>query len=187
MFTGIYGSMGLSWGWNWLKNSFFPFFLFIFSIPLGNHSDLITTRLQLLVSWLVEVVCHNILGIDIVREGNQLYDAARTYQYEVAAACSGIRSLFTIFLLATAFGFLTFRSLGKRLFMMSLAVPFAVLGNLIRMMCIVLFATLFGKEWGDKVHENAIASIIPYIPAILGLLWIGGWLERREKRQHPSV
>jgi exosortase len=182
MFTGIYGLMALAWGWRWIMKSFFPFFLFIFSIPLGNHADIITTRLQLLVCWLVEVISHNVLGIGVIRNGAQLFDPAGAYQYEVAAACSGIRSLFTIFLLATTYGFLTFRSTWKRLFVMSLAVPFAVLGNLIRMMFIIVAASLFGQKTGDWVHENGFISLIPYVPAILGLLWVGSLLEKRQKK-----
>ena len=27
LFTGIYGLMGLAWGREWLRHSFFPFFL----------------------------------------------------------------------------------------------------------------------------------------------------------------
>lgn len=183
MFTGIYGLMGLAWGWRWLKGSFFPFFLFIFSIPLGNHSDIITTRLQLLVCWLVEAISHNLLGIGVIRAGTQLYDPSGAYQYEVAAACSGIRSLFSIFLLATAYGFLNFRALWKRVFFMMLAFPFSVLGNLLRMLCIIFAASLFGQKAGDWVHENLIVSLLPYVPTIIGLLWIGSWMEKLEKRK----
>ena len=90
LFTGIYGLMGLAWGPEWLRKSVFPFFLFIFSVPLGAQSEFITFPLRQLVSWLVEVVAHWILGIDVIRVGTQLYNASGTYQYEVAAACSGM-------------------------------------------------------------------------------------------------
>lgn len=183
LFMGIYGLMGLTWGWQWMASSFFPFFLFIFSVPLGNHADIITTRLQLLVSWLVEMVSHNLLGIGVIRRGAQLFDPAGQFQYEVAAACSGIRSLFVIILLATTYGFLTFRSTWKRLFVASLAIPFAVLGNLVRMMLIVIAASLFGQKGGDWVHDDGFMSLIPYVPAIAGLLWVGGRLEKGEKKK----
>ena len=35
LFTGIYGLMGLAWGPQWLRESFFPFFLFAFCVPAG--------------------------------------------------------------------------------------------------------------------------------------------------------
>ena len=37
LFTGIYGLMGLAWGREWLRQSAFPFFLFVFCIPLGGR------------------------------------------------------------------------------------------------------------------------------------------------------
>ena len=54
---------------------------------------------------------------------------------------------------------------------MALAFPFAVLGNLARMLLIVLAAERGGQEAGNFVHENMICSLIPYIPAIVGLLF----------------
>ena len=184
--------MGLSWGRTWLRKSFFPFFLFVFSIPLGDQAKFITFPLRLLVCQLVEMVSHWILGIDVVRIGTQLVDPTGTYQYDVAPACSGIRSLVAVFLLATIYGFVTFRSTWKRVFLMALALPFAVLGNLVRMLCIIVAAELGGQEAGNYVHEGcpihlplvgeiAIVNLLPYIPAIVGLLWVGSWLEKRSK------
>lgn len=177
-FAGIYGLMGLAWGWGWLKKSFFPFFLCAFAVPLGNHSDIVTTRLQLLVCWLVEHFSNLVLGIEVTRNGTQLSNPSGGYQYDVVAACSGIRSLVAIFLLGTVYGFLTFRSSWKRVFFMALAFPFAVLGNFIRLMCIVIAAQIGGQEAGQWVHNNTYCSLIPYVPAIFGLLWIGNLMEK---------
>jgi exosortase/archaeosortase family protein len=95
-----------------------------------------------------------------------------------------------ISLLATIYGFITFRSPWKRLFMIALAVPFAVLGNLVRMLLIIVAAAMGGQEWGNYVHEGGpfgIISLLPYLPAMFGLLWIGRWLEKKsgpdEKKQ----
>jgi exosortase/archaeosortase family protein len=112
--------------------------------------------------------------------GTQLLDPLGNYQYDVAPACSGIRSLIAIFLIATIYGFLMFRSPWKRLFFMASAVPLAILGNLARMLCIIMAAELGGQETGNYVHESSIFSLIPYLPAIAGLLLLGRWMERRE-------
>jgi len=175
--------MGLSWGRGWLQRSFFPFFLFIFSMPLGDQAKFITFPLRLLVCWLVEIISHWVLGIDVMRVGTQLIDPSGTYQYDVAPACSGIRSLVAIFLLATIYGFVAFRSTWKRLFLMVLAFPFAVLGNLLRMLCIIVAGALGGQEAGNYVHESTLISLVPYIPAIIGLLWVGRWMEKRWKSE----
>jgi exosortase len=188
LFTGIYGLMGLAWGSQWLRKSCFPFFLFIFCVPISVLLTPITLPLRILVSALTQWVAHYILGIGVMRMGTELFNPAGTYQYDVAAACSGIRSLVAIFLLATVYGFMTFRSPGRRLFLMALALPFAVLGNLIRMLFIIIAAEIGGQSWGNYVHENFIISLIPYVPAILGLLWVGGWMEKQlepAKKEQP--
>lgn len=184
MFIGIYGLTGLAWGPAWLRHSSFPFFLFIFCVPTAVVLEPITFPLRILVSTLVEWIAHYILGIGVLRMGTQLFDPLGTYQYDVAAACSGIRSLTAIFLFATVCGFVMFRSPGKRLLMMSLAVPFAILGNLLRMLLIIIAAVMGGQEWGNYVHESTLISLVPYLPVFLGLLLVVRWLE--EKTDTPG-
>src|ERR1700728_3245333 len=75
MFVGIYGLMGLAWGREWLRQSSFPFFFFLFSIPLGGPADYVTFPLQQIVSWLTEKTAH-LVGIDVIRVGTQLFDAS---------------------------------------------------------------------------------------------------------------
>jgi exosortase len=182
LFAGIFGLMGLAWGREWLQNSLFPFILFIFSIPLGQHGQLVTFPLQQLVSWLAEKTAHGI-GIDVIRIGTQLIDPMGQYGYDVAAACSGIRSLIMNFLLGTIIAFVFLRSPLNRLFLLALALPFAILGNLLRLVLIIIAAEMGGQKWGNFVHENFIVSLVPYIPAIVGFLSIGFWLEKRELKK----
>lgn len=182
LFTGIYALMGLTWGPKWLRKSFFPFFLFAFCIPLGTLSQPITFRLRLMVCQLVEAVCHYILAIDVIRDGTMLRDPTGHYQYEVAAACSGIRSLVAISLMATVYGFGWFTGIWKRLVMMASAVPLAIIGNLVRMLTIVIAAEIGGQQLGNSVHDSTVFSMLPYIPAILGLFLLGRWLHETPRR-----
>jgi exosortase len=181
LFTGIYGLMGLAWGPAWLRASFFPFFLFAFCIPFGSLAQPLSFPLRLLVCRLTQFLGHIVLGMDIIREGTILRDPSGQFQYEVAAACSGMRSLVAIFLLACIYAFLTSTSPWKRLLLIGSAVPLAVIGNLTRMMMIVLAAELGGQDAGNFVHENFICSLVPYVPVIVGLILLGRWLERGHK------
>ncbi len=188
LIAGIYALMGLAWGREWLRHSSYPFFLFIFSVPMTSHLNFILFPLRMLVTWLVEMIAH-LVGISIIRQGTQLIDPSGTFQYEVAAACGGMRSLIAVFLLATVYGFAAFRSPGKRILLMALAVPFAVLGNTLRLLAIIVAAEMGGQSWGNYVHEGGpfgIISLLPYVPGIVGLLWVGRWLENREAKNKSA-
>ena len=182
LFIGIYGLTGLAWGPAWLKNSLFPFFLFAFCVPLGLQAQFISFPLRLLVCHLVEWFANGILAIDVQRNGTSLLNASSNYQYEVAAACSGMRSLIATFALSVIYSFVSFREWWKRLLLIASAFPLAVLGNFVRMMTIIIAAEIGGQSWGDKIHEGGpggIFSLLPYIPAFAGLLLLGHWLRPR--------
>jgi exosortase len=190
LFTGIYGLMGLAWGRQWLRESFFPFFLFAFCIPLGWSAVSITFPLRLLVCRLVEWICGYILQIDIVREGTALMDAGHRYQYDVAPACSGIRSLFATLVVAVIYAFLSFRIPWRRLVLIASAAPLAVLGNVVRMLTIVIAAEIWGPAAGSYVHEGGpfgVLSLLPYIPAFLGIFLLGSLLREPRPPDPPPA
>lgn len=182
LFLGIFGLMGLAWGRAWLKASLFPFWLFIFCVPLAALTTMITLPLRLIVTWLVAGAA-NLLTIHVVRQGTQLMSADGSFQYDVVAACSGMHSLVAIFLLATVYGFVMFNSPGRRILFMALALPLSILGNFTRLMCVIFAAEIGGQNTGNYVHENWFFSLIPYLPAIAGLLLVGRWLENQPKAQ----
>ena len=184
LFAGIYGLMGLAWGRQWLRESFFPFCLFAFCVPLGWSAVSITFPLRLLVCRLVELTSSYIFQIDILRVGTALINPAGHYQYDVAAACSGIRSLFATVAVAIIYAMLCFRPWWKRGVLIASAVPLAVFGNIVRMMTIIIAAEIWGQEAGNYVHEGGpfgIISLLPYVAAFAGLILLGRLLG-----DHPS-
>jgi exosortase len=189
LFTGIYGLMGLAWGPQWLRESFFPFCLFAFCVPLGWSAVAITFPLRLLVCRAVELISCNILQIDILRVGTQLSDPTGHYQYDVAAACSGIRSLFATIAVAIIYAMLGFRTWWKRGLLIAAALPLAVLGNIVRMLTIIVAAEIGGQEAGNYVHEGGpfgIISLLPYAAAFAGLLLLGHFL-REKMTESPAA
>lgn len=181
-FVGLYGLTGLAWGPAWLRATFFPFFLFGFCVPVGSLAEPVTFRLRLLVSQLVGLVCHYLLAIDVNVQGNLLIDPTGHYQYEIAAACSGIRSLIATIAFSVVLGFSSFNQAWKRALMVASSFPLAVLGNLVRMLFIVLAAEMGGQEWGSYVHDGGPAglfSLLPYVPAFIGLLVLERLLKGR--------
>jgi exosortase len=176
--TGLYGLTGLAWGKHWLKASFFPFFLFAFCIPVGEFADPLTMPLRLLVSRIVEMVAQLGLAPDLLREGTQLFDAQHTFGYEVAAACSGIRSLVALVALTTIYGFVNFKAPWKRAVMMLAAVPLAVLGNVVRLCLTIMVAEMFGQSAGKAVETNF--GFITFAVAVGCVFLLARWLEKTE-------
>jgi len=173
---GIYGLTGLAWGKHWLKASLFPFFLLMFCIPVAEFSASLTLPLRLMVSRIVEIIAHLGLSPDLIREGTQLYDSQHTFAYEVAAACSGIRSLVALIALTTIYGFINFKSPWKRVVMILIAIPLAVLGNVVRLCFTIGVAEAFGQAAGKAVETNF--GFLTFAVAVACAFMISRWLER---------
>ena len=185
-FIGLYGLTGLAWGRAWLQAAFFPFCFFAFCVPLGNSAEMITHPLRLLATRITAGVSDGVLGIGVVQTGTSLWDPAGRFQYEVAAACSGIRSLTAIFVLAMIYGYIMLRQNWKRLVMLAAAFPLAVLGNVVRLLAIILAAEAFGQKAGNYVHESSVLSLLPYLPALAGILGLGRLLRDRPAEPAPG-
>jgi exosortase len=180
LLVGIYGLMGMAWGREWLRKIFFPFFLFVFLVPFSTVIEPVTFPLRLIAAKIVELICHGVLAIDVLREGTELKDPANQYHYEVAAACSGIRSFVAIGLMATVGAFVYFKQWWRRGVLFALVIPLALAGNILRLLTIILAADFGGQSAGNFVHEGGpggMISLLPYVPAIFGLMYAGRRLE----------
>ena len=174
-FFGLYAITGLLWGRAWLRATFFPYFLFAFMLPLTNDMEGLTLPLRHLATKLTVLISHG-LGIDVLQQGTQILDRANRFHYDVEAACSGLRSLTTMLTLACIFAFTAFRGNWKRVLVIGSSVPFAVLGNTLRLLTIVVAAEHSGQKAGEFVHEHWFFSLVPYIPAMIGLMLLARWL-----------
>jgi len=177
-FAGVYSLMGLMWGFAWLRGTFFPFFLFVFSVPLATLSEPITFPLRLMATTITGWINQGVLGIGVICDGTRIFDPNGAYQYEVAAACSGIRSLTAIFALSLIYGFVVFGSIWKRLAMVLAAVPLAVAANVFRLTMIIVASEAFGRASGEHVHASGWLSMLPYVLALGGVFLFGGWLRK---------
>ena len=177
-FVGLYGLTGLMWGRHWLKASWFPVFLFAFCMPVGELANSLTLPLRLLVAKIVELVGHLGLAPDLIRQGTQLTDAQRTFAYEVAPACSGIRSLVALLAITTIYGFVNFQRPGSRAVMLLAALPLAVLGNVVRLCFTIVVAEVGGQDAGKFVETKF--GFITFAVALGCVYFLARWLEKFE-------
>ncbi len=175
-YLGLYGLVGAFWGWRFLRAVFFPYFLFAFCLPVGTLADALTLPLRMIATSITATISQYGLGVPLVRNGTQIFDAGGTFQYEVAAACGGLRSLTATLALACLYAFMNLERPWKRIVVILSAFPLAIAGNVLRLTLIILAAEAFGQEAGNWVHDNAVCSLLPYVPAFLGLGALGSWL-----------
>ena len=185
-FAGLYAVMGVAWGFQWLKASFFPFFLFGFCVPTANVLVPLAFPLRMKATQITVALCKGLLGIDVLQNGTRILDATGRYQYEVAAACSGIRSLTAITVIALIYAFVAFKKPWQRALMIASAVPFAVVANVARLSSIIVASEAFGPKAGQWVHNSDWVSLAPYIPAIGGMFLLGHLISRPWRQRDPA-
>ncbi|MCD6050520.1 MAG: hypothetical protein K0Q55_1923, partial [Verrucomicrobia bacterium] len=175
LFLGIYGLIGVAWGPAFLRAIFFPYFLFMFSVPIGSLSGMITFPLRMVVTK-IAVAIAQFLGVDVIQDGSRILDEAGKFNYDVAPACSGIRSLVAMFLLATVYAFMIFKQGWARAVIIAAAMPLAIVGNVVRLTTIILVGKAFGHDAGVMIEQKF--GFVTFLVALVGLYGISWLLER---------
>lgn len=178
LFLGLYSLVGLVWGRAFAARCFFPFILFVFCIPVGLMVDRLTFPLRQASTDIAVWLAQAFFGVEVIKDGVRILDPDGTYQYEVAAACSGLRSLIALSALTTIYGFLVFRTAWKQWLFVFISLPIALVGNVIRLLAIVLAAESMGQKAGHFVHEWF--GFVTFVLAFAVVMWLGRWLEESE-------
>jgi exosortase len=143
LFLGIYGAElflsrisllmilgGLIWtlaGSEMLRELRFPLLVLLLGIPWPKVIyNQITFPLQILASKLASAALP-LFGVPVMRDGNIIQ--LPSMQLEVAEACSGIRSLMSLFTAAVFYGYFLEPSVKRRVILALAALPIAVLAN----------------------------------------------------------
>lgn len=146
-----WGGLALGGGRRWGRAAAFPLAFLVFAIPL-NVLDTAGFYLRLGVIEVAYRLAH-LMGIDVLRNGTQLLSPDGSYSYDVAAACSGMRSLMALAALSLLVGYLNFRSWPRRAAIGLLCFPYAFVGNVVRIFSIIVAAAWRGQHAGAVVHE----------------------------------
>jgi exosortase len=179
LFLGFYSLIALVWGRVFAMRCFFPFILFVYCIPVGLMVDQLTFPLRQASTDIAVGAAHLFFGVEVIKDGVRIMDPNGAYQYEVAAACSGLRSLIALSALTTVYGFLSFRTPWKQWLFVFISIPIALAGNVLRLLAIILAAESMGDKAGHFVHEWF--GFVTFALALVVVMWLGRWLE-----EHPE-
>jgi exosortase len=162
-----WGVLMLAGGGRWGRAAVFPLGFLLLAVPAGFLDALgVGFYLRLGVTESVRVLAQA-AGIDVIRNGTQLFAPDGQYQYDVAAACSGIRSLTAIVALALIVAYLNFRSFWVRGVVVLASLPAVFLGNVLRVALVVAVGEWRGHAAGERLH--AWSGFLVFA-VVLGLL-----------------
>jgi exosortase B len=142
-----------------LRVAWFPVVYMIFMIPLpGMLVDLITGSLKQWISMIVEFILYGV-GYPIARTG--VIISIGQYQLQVADACSGLHSMFSLTALGTLFMYMMARkSMVHNAIMFALILPIAFAANIIRVIVLVLVTYYLGDEAGQGFLHGAAGMVL---------------------------
>jgi len=135
--TYCFGSRSL------VKELRFALLVLVLAIPLPS---IIFNEIAIPLQFFTSKLASHLLplfGVPVFREGNMIELA--TVKLEVAEACSGIRSLVTLFTLAVFYGYFLEKSFLRRVVLALSSIPIAIAANAIR-----IFGTGLCVEYWDR-------------------------------------
>jgi exosortase len=135
-------------GWEYLLAVSFPLTFLILMVPSATIFTRVTFPLQILASKTASFLLM-LAGVSVVREGNILLLSGARMQ--VAEACSGIQSLFSLVTLAIVYGYLVETKIGMRVLLALVAVPISILANALR----ISVTGLVLQRWGIERAQGS--------------------------------
>ena len=181
----IWGAIWFVWSARHARIMAFPVLFLLLMIPLpAIVFNQLAFPLQLLASNVGESAIAA-AGVPVLREGNVLHLPARTL--EVVEACSGIRSLVSLVMLAIVLGYFTEPRIPARVALALAAVPIAILANAAR-----VAGTGLAAEWiGPAAAEgffHTFSGWLMFVLAFGGLVLAQYGLSRiRPLRARPAL
>lgn len=169
-------------GWHVAKVLIFPCAYLIFCVPL-NFLDSLTFPLKMFATT-ASTGLLNGLGIAAMNEGSKIRLVNNpNISYEVAAACSGLRSLLAMTAITAVYAYLTQKTLVKKWMLFLCSIPLAVFGNIVRVTTIFLVAQSFGKPIADGLYHGYSGYIV-FAAAISCMIGLGSLLNVNYKEAY---
>jgi len=177
------------------RRVFWLWVLFAMTWPFVPFTGMISFPLQKVMAAMTTGTL-NLIGESVVRNGTAVMSApdgatglemGERFSLKVAAACSGLRSLFALVMLSLVMGLLLLRDGWKRLILLMTAIPLAVFGNFVRMILLYIGTVTMGAEFaiGGGEHDpsgyHIMAGIMVFFVAVAGMLVVIAILQHGSK------
>jgi exosortase len=156
-------------GWQLLRELRFVLLVLLLAIPIPSIIfNEITLPLQMLASKLASALLP-LFGVPVLREGNVIELPAM--KLEVAEACSGIRSLVSLFTLSIFYGYFLEKSFVRRTVLALSSIPVAIAANAVR----ILGAGLCVQYWDPDKAEgffHEFSGLVMFLVSLVCLFFV---------------
>lgn len=158
------------------RNLIFPlsFLLTMIPLPLALIGAL-TVKLKLFAAQ-ISVFVLNHIGFPSVRDGS--YIRMPGSFIEVAAPCSGLRSLVSLLTMGLLFAYAMKIPMWKKVILFISATPIALATNMMRIVMVAAVNDLYGEKVALGIFHD-ITGYLVFVVAFFGLLAVGKLLEGR--------
>lgn len=186
LFFVLAGIMIYFRGWRFFRAVLFPWAALFLMVPLpAIIFNQIALPLQFQASRLASGLLA-IVGVPVLREGNVIQLPSLTL--DVVEACSGLRSLVSLLVLSVFYGYLFEPRIYRRVLLILVAIPIAVLANGVR----IMGSGILGQYWDAEKAEGFFHMFSGWLVFLLSLGLVVvfhaflSWLDRRTKRRHAG-
>lgn len=153
----------------------FPILFLLFMVPVPvSARALVAFPLQLFASRVSAAILNGV-GVVAVREGNVLH--LSNMSLEVAAACSGIRSMVSYMMLGVFFSYISRNRRRVTVALLALAIPIALAANIARVVLSGLAASWFGPKTAEGFLHQA-SGLLMFAAGFVIFLGLNALLNR---------
>jgi len=156
----------------------FPCAYLIFAVPFDFLGELATFLQGIMTS--SSAVLLNALGLPVQQVGNQLFGDG--YAFNVDVPCSGIRSLQALTALTAIYAYLTQTGLVRKWLLFLSAIPLAVIGNMARVISVVLVAEGLDAEFASGTYHD-MSGFVVFAVAVILMVAVGALLSKFSKQR----
>ena len=158
----------------------FPAVFLLFCMPLHTYLDIVTIHLRMLAV----AIAHGVLagcGSEVVRQGTMLFSPTGAFAIDVAAPCSGMRSLFAMMALTAGYAYFTQPTWLRRVLLFALSIPIAIAGNVVRILTIVGVAATCSPSFATGFYHDYSGYVV-FLVAILFMVAAGSLITKGAER-----
>jgi len=170
----LYGIVMWLWGWPVAKALAFPVFYLCFMVPVARLLvDQFAQPLQLF-SANFGAGFATAIGIPTEQDGTTI--RIPEYTFEVAIACSGLKSSIAMTALGTLYAYMVEAPLWKRLVLVVASIPVALFANGSRIALTLVLGRIFGSKAAEGFFHS-LSGMFVFVFALIGLFAIGSILK----------